>query len=642
MKISFKQDQICKWIPGKGFEFDGNPIYITGVNYVTRYVCTNFWEDWRPDVIKKDLEKISNYGHNEIRIPVHWEYSEPQPGEYNKNNFKKFDWILNIAEDNGLFVMPFFLVGICTANYDVSWRNSRSFFEEPMLTYAANNIKEYVSRFKNRPNILCWDLCDEPEYYSFFPDTDKLPYKDGLIKRWTQKLYNTVKEIDKDHCVNVGFSHINNNNWGIDIREIADILDCMTVTCYPPFMSKELFHSIRNNYFIGWNVRINDIYGKGVFSAEAPGGSNSYASEESMGKYYKVTLYSNLINGSMGTLPWVWNDYDSSIHTSGILNINIHEPYFGISRKDGSLKPAGMELVKFTEFIKNISIHEWQYMKNEIDVFLPDNYYKQIDKAFLPVYHSYILARSAGLYVNYIWEGDDLSKGKNPVFIPTIENYYNKSWYSMLDFVKNGGTLYCSYGGIQQLGATFNELFGVKVEGHKTIYKDLKSKFENKNYKNISIKDYPAGKTMIVVKPYNAKIIAFSEDNDPLILVNNLGKGKSYLLTYPLESAISTYDGKDLYESNLHNLYYKVFCDASGEPDIYCQNPEIELALFKKENEKLIILINHSDRSISTKIISRSEIKNINCLDDIEIKLTNANICSLTIPACGVVKAIIR
>ena len=147
---------------------------------------------------------------------------------------------------------------------------------------------------------------------------------------------------------------------------------------------------------------------------------------------------------------------------------------------------------------------------------------------------------------------------------------------------------------------------------------------------------------MIVVKPYNAKIIAFSEDNDPLILVNNLGKGKSYLLTYPLESAISTYDGKDLYESNLHNLYYKIFCDASGEPDIYCQNPEIELALFKKENEKLIILINHSDRSISTKIISRSEIKNINCLDDIEIKLTNANICSLTIPACGVVKAIIR
>ena len=58
MKISFKQDQICKWIPGKGFEFDGNPIYITGVNYVTRYVCTNFWEDWRPEVIKKDLEKI--------------------------------------------------------------------------------------------------------------------------------------------------------------------------------------------------------------------------------------------------------------------------------------------------------------------------------------------------------------------------------------------------------------------------------------------------------------------------------------------------------------------------------------------------------------------------------------------------------
>ena len=36
----------------------GNQVHVVGVNYVASYICSNFWDDWRPEVIEKDLAKI--------------------------------------------------------------------------------------------------------------------------------------------------------------------------------------------------------------------------------------------------------------------------------------------------------------------------------------------------------------------------------------------------------------------------------------------------------------------------------------------------------------------------------------------------------------------------------------------------------
>ncbi len=157
-RIQFKRGKTCQWNPQIGFVYDGKPVYIIGTNYVAKYICTNFWQDWRPSEIKKDLEKISELDLNAVRIPIHWEYAEPAPGEFRLKVIERFGKFLGMAEDSGLFVMPWFLVGVATVNYDVSWRKRRSFFVEPMRTYATNHIVRFVNNYKNRPNILCWDI----------------------------------------------------------------------------------------------------------------------------------------------------------------------------------------------------------------------------------------------------------------------------------------------------------------------------------------------------------------------------------------------------------------------------------------------------------------------------------------------------
>ncbi|MCD6169068.1 MAG: beta-galactosidase [Candidatus Latescibacteria bacterium] len=105
-QIHFKCGQLCRWNPARGFEFDGKPIHIVDTNYVARYICTNFWEDWRPEVIEADLSEIAAAGLNAVRIPVHWEHFEPAPGQYREEALERFGKFLDMAATYGLFVMP--------------------------------------------------------------------------------------------------------------------------------------------------------------------------------------------------------------------------------------------------------------------------------------------------------------------------------------------------------------------------------------------------------------------------------------------------------------------------------------------------------------------------------------------------------
>ena len=203
-----------------GFELDGKAIHIVGTNYVARYICTNFWEDWRPEVIEADLAEIAATGLNAVRIPVHWEYFEPAPGKYREEPLEHFGKFLAIAATHGLFVMPWFLVGVATGTYDVSWREGRSFFREPMATYAANHLRNIVHRFRNRPNILCWDICDEPEWYSRCPGVEPLPYDSVVFTSWVRRIVEAIREEDSEHPIMLGFGHI------ASTERLLQLVDC--------------------------------------------------------------------------------------------------------------------------------------------------------------------------------------------------------------------------------------------------------------------------------------------------------------------------------------------------------------------------------------------------------------------------------
>ncbi|RKY70464.1 MAG: hypothetical protein DRQ24_09235 [Candidatus Latescibacterota bacterium] len=638
-QIHFKCGQLCRWNPARGFELDGKPIHIVGTNYVARYICTNFWEDWRREAIEADLAEISATGLNAVRIPVHWEYFEPAPGQYREEALERFGKFLDMAAAHGLFVMPWFLVGVATEDYDVSWRDGRSFFREPMATYAANHLANIVRRFRDRPNILCWDICDEPEWYSRCPGADPLPYDSAMFTSWVRRMVEAIRAEDPKHSIMLGFGHIASAGYGMNIRDMAELLDCMGVTAYPLWCDTEFLHDLRNNYFVSWSGRFNDCAGKGYFCCEAPGFSSVWASEESIGEYFRVVLYSDLINGSRGVLPWVWNDFEREIWHIGALNLHPAEPSFGLRRLDGSLKPSGQELRSFARFVRQVGIEEWEPVRATADVVIPEVYAQNTKELFSPVYHSFLACRQAGLHVRYLWERDLEKETNQMLIIPGIGGYLTHSWQLIVQKIQDGATLYLGVGR-NQFSPLFNSLFGVEVEGWELLGQDLVARRTEGICDELMPEEMslPAGQSLLCVNPKGAQV-EFIASGRPALLHYRFGKGHTWLLAYPMEASLAQLSSQELAEHPLHRIYRAIATSDGSQIPVWSTDPRVEVGVWKHPDGRwLVIAVNHTPVSVTTCLMSVKRWGSIvPCIGDKVPRVLDENRLELSLGPCEVV-----
>ncbi|MEG0270081.1 MAG: cellulase family glycosylhydrolase, partial [Clostridia bacterium] len=391
---------------------DGLPFYPVGINYVASYICTNFWQDFRPEALHADLKKIAQMGLNAVRIPMFWGYMEPREREYNEDIFPKFDLFLSWCKELGIYLMPWFLVGVATRDYDVPFRNERPFFTGDMVSIARDHIQHFVSRYKSEEQILMWDLCDEPEYYNRHPGAEQWPFSRDALMNWVQTLYQGVKAVDPNHLVTLGFGHIASANFGYHVLDMAKCLDLMVVTCYPLGISPRGADCLRNNYFLPFYVAFNRPYGNAVMTCEAPGFSSIMFSEKRIGLYYRASLYGSLIEGSNGVLPWAFNDFDESIWHECPLENYMLEPRFGIVANDGRIKPSGMELMSFARTVKALGLCDYQRQSAKAAVIIPRDYYANIEEAFPRIYMAYVLLKSHGVQVDLVWQDKPLTQYK--------------------------------------------------------------------------------------------------------------------------------------------------------------------------------------------------------------------------------------
>ena len=436
----------------------GRPEHIVGINYVASYVCTNFWEDWRPDSIESDLKNISSLGLKAVRIPMHWEYMEPKEGVYRKDFEDRFAAFVSMCRKYGLYIMPWFLVGVATQDYDVSWRGERSFFCAEMTEAEKNHLRHFTAPYAEDENILFWDICDEPEWYSRHPGADQLPYDREKFASWVRQMYDAIKSADKNHLVTLGFGHIANGGYGMDLRDMSDILDLMVVTAYPP-INGESIDLYRNNYALPYHVKMN-TRGKPVFTCESPGYTSVEFSDEIIGRFYKTSLYGNLIAGSTGVLPWVYNDFERGIWNEKPLDKYLIEPGFGIVTVGGGLKPCGKELVSYAEFTEKYGICDYRPKKSQTALLLPDAYHKTVGSAAGQLYNAFLYLKGCGLDPDFVWSTDDLSDYRL-IIIAEDAGMTSPEWDRLRRYVQSGGRLlYCFR---SSSNAYLSELFGVKV-----------------------------------------------------------------------------------------------------------------------------------------------------------------------------------
>lgn len=296
---------------------------------------------------------------------------------------------------------------------------------------------------------------------------EQLPYDRKVLARWVKAMYDAIKSMDPNHDVTLGFGHIAVANYGMDVRDMAEILDLMAVTAYPGF-ADEAIDSCRNSYVVPFHVKMNTYGGKPVFTCEAPGHSSIAYSEERVGRYYKISLFSNLLSGSTGVMPWVFNDFERSIWGQRPLDGYTIESGFGIVTVDGRLKPAGAELRDFARFVKENDMGRYRPRPRDMAIMIPEGYYEKVSHCAEKIYTSYLLAKGNGADVDLLWSNADFS-AYTLLLIPATAQITTSVWNKIRQYVEDGGCIYYVYDGPEGLNGYFNELFGVRSKPRKKI-----------------------------------------------------------------------------------------------------------------------------------------------------------------------------
>lgn len=583
---------------------DDNRIHMVGINYVASYICTNFWEDWRPEVIGKDLARIAELGLTAVRIPMHWGYMEPEQGKYNDSFFEKFDLFLEMCRKNGLYVMPWFLVGVATRDYDVPFRNGRPFFTGEMVTAAENHLKHFIAPYQEEEQILFWDICDEPEWYSRHPGAEQLPFHREPVVRWVKNMYEAIRSVDPNHLITLGFGHIATANYGMDVRDMAKALDLMVVTAYPGW-ADEGIDTARNNYTLPFHVKMNSR-GKPVFTCEAPGHSSILYSEAMVGRYFKTSLYSNLINGSTGVLPWVYNDFAEELWHKVPLEQYLIEPNFGIVTVDGRLKPSGRELRDYAAFAKKADIGKYRPQKAEAAVLVPEGYYAYINTACEKIYTACLLGKGCGIDVDLVWTTEELNSYKL-LLLPTAAGMTTSAWDKVRSFVEAGGILYHTYESGAQ-NAYFNRLFGVEAETQEADY----------GYRQMCAEQswgaFKKGDTIpftgknrnyvLRVKEEQAEVLSTFEDGKAAFMRNHYGKGTAYLAVLPLDNGLMKISYEEFLNTRSFALLDNMIEEAGISRFFRFDHPAIEVGCMENGStgEQMVICINHDKNPVHTEL----------------------------------------
>ncbi|GIW06855.1 MAG: hypothetical protein KatS3mg060_1660 [Dehalococcoidia bacterium] len=125
---------------------DGRPFFMLGFNYegpLDR--AWKMWEEgnWDPARIDSDLARAARAGLNTVRMFV----QSPLHREIEAGNFKKLDTFLDLAGKHNIAVI--------LTLYD---------YGEDDLTKVAEVGRKIAERYKSRPEILAYDLKNEPKY----------------------------------------------------------------------------------------------------------------------------------------------------------------------------------------------------------------------------------------------------------------------------------------------------------------------------------------------------------------------------------------------------------------------------------------------------------------------------------------------
>ena len=586
--------------------FDKGKFFL-GCNWWASHAGTNMWHDWREDVVDEDVRAIKAAGIDVMRVFPLWSDFQPlrmhhadRPRELRLREdplpntdagragvdeimVERFDKLCDIAEKYGVKL----IVGLVTG-----WMSGRMYAPEAFLgrdlikdpevvSWQIRFVKYMVRRFKSRSAIASWDLGNECNVMGASFGVDR-----HSTYLWASTITNAIKSEDNTRLVISGMHGTlpdEASPW--NSRDLGEILDVLCTHPYPIFTPhcntdpinemKSILHATAESSFY------SDMSKKPCFIEEIGTLGPMISSEAVAGDYIRASAFSAWAHGLYGFVWWCAHEQSHLSHTP--YDWNSVERELGFMRADRSPKPVLISMSEMSRFADSFKYGSLPERIKDVTVIITNG----ID-SWAVAYGSFMLAKQAGLDVNFIHWRDDLPES-DVYMLPSLstDKSIPRSLYIALEEkVRQGATLYISID--DALLSPFASLTGLKL--------NTRCKRNSPDYATVDgAKLLFDSSFKLNYETNGARTLLSLDDGTPAVTEYALGRGRVIFVSAPLEARAGVRAG--VISGSFATPYYKIYemlglrsknkCAASSDECVGITEHIVS------ETERILTILNH-------------------------------------------------
>lgn len=597
----------------------GETDFFIGCNYWASHAGTAMWSDWKPDIVEQDLYKLSKEGIQVLRVFPLWPDFQPIELLYGVNGqqmdyrfgeehlpdddagragvssvaMKRFGEFTNIAKKYNLKL----IVGLITG-----WMSGRLFVPPALkgrdiltdklsIMWQVRFVKYFVETFLENATIIAWDLGNECNCIQNVNSREE-----AWI--WTSSISDAIKSKDSSRPLVSGMHSLSpKEKW--TMQDQGELTDILTTHPYPFWIKhcnndpintiRPLLHATAESLFY------SGIGQKPCFAEEMGTMGPMVSSEKFASDFLRASLLTLWSHGCHGVLWWCAHDQIKLNHAP--YDWTACEGQLGLINDDGIPKPILKEMGRLRKVIEDMPFDRLPKRITEGVCIINTN-----QDHWGVAFSSFILAKQAGFDIDFQFEDQPL-KDAMLYMVPNIcgsSGIPKYRWKELLNKVSAGATLYVSMDDGYIL--EFEKVTGLSVN---TRYSRSESTKLSLKGEHEGVELTLSGSIKLDVEATNAAVLGDESDGNILFSSVAYGEGKIYFLSMPLEMNFITHPKifSSFEDEPYWKIYSTIFSGVNKNRMVKKNHPMVGVTEHSyNKDERVIVLINYSDKALSTTI----------------------------------------
>ncbi|GGS99351.1 cellulase family glycosylhydrolase [Streptomyces griseoviridis] len=594
-----------------------------GANFWSRTGGPLMWRDYDPKTVREELAVLREHGLTMTRSFFYWPDFHPEPHRVDETLCDRFEDFLDAHTETGMGTVPTFIVGHMSGeNWDPVWRGGRDLYEDVwMVGRQAWFASRMTRRFKDHPAVTGWLITNEmPGYGRVYQEN---PPSSDVVTAWAQAMCNAVRAAGATQPVSLG-----DGAWGIEVTGRDNGFSLRDTAEYVDFVGPHVYRSDtdvpRQHHRAAFECELAAVTGQPVVLEEF-GLSTDTVSAENAAVYYRQTLHTSLLGGATGWIAWNNTDYDDLWDRSPY-DHHPFEMHFGITDRTGAPKAPLRELAAFADVLKAVDFARCRRAGTDAALVVPAflergyPYSRPADRPliFTSLHQAYVAARAADLPAGLLREADGLPGEARLYLLPSTRQLTARTRRELARRAAGGATVYLSFCSGEHPGTRgpwfddLDGLFGVELRLSYGVAEPIRDDVLEMTFTE-DFGPLAAGETLtfpvagnedsrafLPVVPRGARVVAVDGHGRPALLVNETGRGRTVLATYPLEHMAAR--TARVNPEQTHRLYAALADLAGAARPVTVGSPYVGADLLEHEDgRRFVWLVSQSSEELTVR-----------------------------------------